>query len=58
MILIQRLKNSFENFFISSPFSLEVQPAIIPIRHMQFDFDPKHIDPKFYLNVELASAYD
>lgn len=56
MILIQRLKNSFENFFISSPFSLEVQPAIIPIRHMQFDFDPKHIDPKFYLNVELASA--
>ena len=56
MILIQRLKNSFEKFFVSSSFSLEVQPAIIPIRHMQFDSDPKHIDPKIYLNAELASA--
>jgi predicted metal-dependent hydrolase len=24
---------------------------------MRFDFDPKEIDPKFYLNAELASAY-
>ena len=33
------------------------QSSIIPIRHMAFDFDHKQIDPKFYLNAELASAY-
>ena len=36
---------------------LENQSPIIPIRHMKFDFDAQSIDPKFYMNAELASAY-
>jgi uncharacterized protein len=38
-------------------FDAEKQSAIIPIRHMKFDFEAEKIDPKFYLNAELASAY-
>lgn len=38
-------------------FQPEHQSGMIPIRHMKFDFDHRLIDPKFYLNAELASAY-
>ena len=31
--------------------------APIPIRHFNFNFDPKELDPKFYLQKEWASAY-
>lgn len=31
--------------------------AEIPIRHMDFEFDPASTDTQFYLNAELASAY-
>ncbi|OTG66714.1 metal-dependent hydrolase [Acinetobacter silvestris] len=57
MILAKPIKKTVAKIFAASPFSAEKQSAIIPIRHMKFDFDPKKIDPKFYLNAELASAY-
>ncbi|TVP60450.1 MAG: metal-dependent hydrolase [Halomonadaceae bacterium] len=31
--------------------------AVIPIRHMDFKFDPNEVDPLFFHNAELASAY-
>ncbi|OTG81761.1 metal-dependent hydrolase [Acinetobacter sp. ANC 4648] len=57
MILAKPLKKTVAKIFAASPFGVEKQSPIIPIRHMKFDFDPKKIDPKFYLNAELASAY-
>ncbi|MGE8560510.1 MAG: metal-dependent hydrolase [Acinetobacter sp.] len=57
MLFAQPIKKIFAEIFASAPFSLDQQSSIIPIRHMRFDFDPKQIDHKFYLNAELASAY-
>lgn len=44
-------------YFEGRPFNAKIQSKIIPIRHMKFNFDYQKIDPKFYLNAELASAY-
>ena len=57
MLSIQPLQNSWVKLFSIPSFHSEQQSKIIPIRHMKFDFDPKQIDAKFYLNAELASAY-
>ena len=57
MLLTKPLKKAAAKIFAAAPFSLENQTPIIPIRHMKFDFDPKKLDHKFYLNAELASAY-
>ncbi|OTG68273.1 metal-dependent hydrolase [Acinetobacter sp. ANC 4470] len=57
MILAKPIKKTVAKIFAASPFNTEKQSAIIPIRHMKFDFDPKKIDHKFFLNAELASAY-
>ena len=51
------LQKAVAKVFAAVPFTLDKQSPIIPIRHMKFDFEPKLIDPKFYLNAELASAY-
>lgn len=51
------LKGKANRFFAGPVFDAEKQSAIIPIRHMKFDFEAEKIDPKFYLNAELASAY-
>lgn len=29
----------------------------VPVRHLEFNFDPSKVDDKFYLRAELASAY-
>lgn len=57
MQFITPLKNTLNHVFSSPLFDALKQSPMIPIRHMRFDFDPKEIDPKFYLNTELASAY-
>ena len=57
MQFITPLKNTLNHVFSGSRFNTLKQSPMIPIRHMRFDFDPKEIDPKFYLNAELASAY-
>ncbi len=57
MMITKPFKKSVAKIFAAAPFSLDKQSPIIPIRHMKFDFDPKLIDPKFYMNAELASAY-
>ena len=51
------LKGKACQIFAGPVFDAEKQSAIIPIRHMKFDFEAEKIDPKFYLNAELASAY-
>ncbi|MFW1887625.1 metal-dependent hydrolase [Acinetobacter johnsonii] len=51
------LKGKASQIFAGPVFNAEKQSAIIPIRHMKFDFEAEKIDPKFYLNAELASAY-
>jgi predicted metal-dependent hydrolase len=51
------LKGKASQIFAGPVFDAEKQSAIIPIRHMKFDFEAEKIDPKFYLNAELASAY-
>ena len=56
MLLTQPLKK-ISKFLNGSKFDPENQSKAIPIRHMKFDFDHQKIDPKFYLNAELASAY-
>lgn len=33
------------------------QPLQVPVRHMDFHFDPSKADDRFYLKAELASAY-
>ena len=57
MLFTKPIKKAVTKAFAAAPFSLDKQSPIIPIRHMKFDFDPKLIDPKFYMNAELASAY-
>lgn len=57
MLFIKSIQNTVAKIFAAAPFSLENQSKMIPIRHMKFDFDHKLIDPKFYMNAELASAY-
>jgi len=57
MQFITPLKNTLKHVFSGPLFDALKQSPMIPIRHMRFDFDPKAIDPKFYLNTELASAY-
>jgi predicted metal-dependent hydrolase len=57
MQFITPLKNTLNHVFSGPRFNTLKQSPMIPIRHMRFDFDPKEIDPKFYLNAELASAY-
>lgn len=57
MQFITPLKNTLNHVFSGPLFDALKQSPMIPIRHMRFDFDPKEIDPKFYLNTELASAY-
>ena len=57
MLFTKPIKKAVTKAFAAAPFSLDKQSPIIPIRHMKFDFDPKLLDPKFYMNAELASAY-
>ena len=57
MIFAKPLQKAVGKVFAAAPFSLDKQSPIIPIRHMKFDFDAKLLDPKFYMNAELASAY-
>lgn len=63
MLLVRPIKQSIAKIFSSDYFNWgaqfhpDQQSAMIPIRHMQFDFDPKQIDHQFYMNAELASAY-
>ena len=57
MIFAKTLQKAVAKVFAAAPFSLDKQSPIIPIRHMKFDFDAKLLDPKFYMNAELASAY-
>ncbi|NHB58375.1 metal-dependent hydrolase [Acinetobacter shaoyimingii] len=57
MLLTQPIKKTVSRLLSAPFFDPEKQSKSIPIRHMKFDFDPKQIDPKFYLNAELASAY-
>lgn len=57
MLFAKPVKSILSKVFTGSPFSLEDQTPIIPIRHMKFDFEPEKIDHKFYMDAELASAY-
>lgn len=57
MQIAQFLPQPVRHFFSATPFDAEKQSAALPIRHMKFDFKAEEIDPKFYLNAELASAY-
>ena len=57
MLFAQPIKKSLAHLFAGPKFDAAQQSKIIPIRHMKFDFDHRDIDPKFYLNAELASAY-
>ncbi len=57
MQLTRPFKKAVSKILAASPIDLKKQSSIIPIRHMKFDFDPAKIDPKFYMNAELASAY-
>ncbi|MHA3891271.1 metal-dependent hydrolase [Acinetobacter sp. GXMZU3951] len=57
MQFITPFKNTFRYVFSGPKFDAKQQSAMIPIRHMRFDFDPQQIDHKFFLNAELASAY-
>lgn len=57
MQFISPLKNTLSHVFSGPHFDGLKQSPMIPIRHMRFDFDAKTLDPKFYLNAELASAY-
>ena len=57
MLFVKPLQKAVSKVFAAAPFSLDKQSSSIPIRHMKFDFDPKKIDEKFYMNAELASAY-
>jgi predicted metal-dependent hydrolase len=56
-MFVKPLKKAVAKVFAAAPFSLENQTAIIPIRHMKFDFDPEKLDHRFYMDAELASAY-
>lgn len=57
MLFAQSIKATLTKKFAGASFSLDQQSPIVPIRHMKFDFDPRQIDYKFYMNAELASAY-
>ena len=57
MQFIHPKKKTFNKVFALSQFDAQKQSSIIPIRHMNFDFESAKIDPKFYMNAELASAY-
>ena len=39
------------------PPTVSPAPARVPVRHMDFHFDPSKADDRFYLKAELASAY-
>jgi uncharacterized protein len=56
MFITQPIKKILHTFSRTG-FDTKKQSSAIPIRHMKFDFDHRQIDPKFYLNAELASAY-
>ncbi len=57
MLLAKPVKSMLSKVLAGSPFSLEKQTPIIPIRHMKFDFEPEKLDHRFYMDAELASAY-
>lgn len=57
MLFANPVKSIFSKVFTGSPLDLEKQTPIIPIRHMKFDFEPQKLDPKFFMDAELASAY-
>ena len=57
MQLLNPIKKTLSKVLSTDVFDSTKQSPIIPIRHMKFDFDPKLLDPKFFLNAELASAY-
>ena len=57
MQFIHPIKKTFNKVFALSQFDAQKKSSIIPIRHMNFDFESAKIDPKFYMNAELASAY-
>ena len=42
------LKGKASQIFAGPVFDAEKQSAIIPIRHMKFDFEAEKIDPKFF----------
>ncbi|WP_180063460.1 metal-dependent hydrolase [Acinetobacter sp. YH16042] len=57
MSAFQPIKKTLARVFAGPVFDPTKQSAVVPIRHMKFDFEPEKIDPKFYMNAELASAY-
>lgn len=57
MLIANKIKKSVTQVFKGKAFDSALQSAMIPIRHMKFDFKPEDIDPKFFMNAELASAY-
>ena len=57
MSAFQPIKKTLARVFSGPAFDAAKQSAVVPIRHMKFDFEAEKIDPKFYLNAELASAY-
>lgn len=57
MSVFQNIKKSISSVFDGVVFDPQHQSPMIPIRHMKFEFEPEKIDPKFFLNAELASAY-
>ncbi len=57
MSAFQPIKKTLARVFSSPVFDATKQSAVVPIRHMKFDFEADKIDPKFYMNAELASAY-
>lgn len=57
MLIANKIKKSVTQIFKGKAFDSALQSAMIPIRHMKFDFKAEDIDPKFYMNAELASAY-
>lgn len=57
MLFVKPIKKTVAQVLSGPKFDAATQSKIVPIRHMKFDFDPKLIDPKFFMNSELASAY-
>ena len=57
MLFVKPIKKAVAKVFAAAPFSLDQQSPIIPIRHMNFNFEPNKLDHRFYMDAELASAY-
>lgn len=57
MSVLINLRTKLAKQWQAKPFEAQKQAAVVPVRHMKFDFEAEKIDPKFYMNAELASAY-